>query len=293
VSGAPARNIAVAAGLLAAILVFLSLPAGATAAPRIAIIIDDLGYHLAAGQRAVNLPGPVACAVLPQTPRAAILAEAAYARGKDVLLHLPLQSVGPGTTEPGVIVLDMNRGEFARSFATSFASVPHAVGVSNHRGSLLTQHPGHMAWLMEEIEAQGNLFFVDSYTTHRSIALSLAQETGVPALRRDVFLDPDRSRETLQREFERLKALSRQQGMAVGIGHPYASTLEFLEVELPKLADDGYELVGIGQYLAQRAEPAGGVGRGPGAQALDSVSEQPHGTRLNPRSRRDSNSSKP
>ncbi|HLU07099.1 MAG TPA: divergent polysaccharide deacetylase family protein [Woeseiaceae bacterium] len=254
------RKSAVAAGLLFAVLCCSSQTVLAAQAPRIAIIIDDLGYQLAAGKRTVNLPGPVACAVLPRTPLAAELAEAAFARGKDVLLHLPLQSMRDADgSEPGAIMLDMDRVEFARSFAASFASVPHAVGVSNHRGSLLTQHPGHMSWLMDEIKAEGNLFFVDSYTTHRSIALALARESGVPSVKRDVFLDPDRAPETLQREFDRLKKLSRVHGMAVGIGHPYPSTLEFLERELPKLRSQGYELVGIsqyiGHYMAQHANP--------------------------------------
>ena len=263
------RTPGVAVAFLATAVVLVHSPVATAQAPRIAIIIDDLGYQLAAGRRAVNLPGPVACAVLPGTPRAALLAEAAFARGKDVLLHLPLQSMGQSGAEREGIVLDMSRGEFARAFAESIASVPHVVGVSNHQGSLLTQHPGHMSWLMEEIEAQENLFFVDSYTTHRSVALAIARESGVPAVRRDVFLDPDRSPQTLVREFDRLKKLSRSRGMAVGIAHPYPSTLEFLERELPELASEGYELVGIGEYIAlaeafrddQPASVAAGSGR--------------------------------
>ena len=47
--------------------------------PRIALIIDDLGYELEAGRRTVSLPGPVACAVLPATPRGRQLAELAAA----------------------------------------------------------------------------------------------------------------------------------------------------------------------------------------------------------------------
>ena len=47
----------------AAILLLLASQSFAQSAPRIAIIIDDLGYHLAAGHRAVALPGPVACAI--------------------------------------------------------------------------------------------------------------------------------------------------------------------------------------------------------------------------------------
>jgi polysaccharide deacetylase 2 family uncharacterized protein YibQ len=218
--------------------------------PRIAIIIDDLGYGLAAGERAVSLPGPVAYAVLPATPRGRALAEKAHANGKEVLLHLPLQSESHAeTNEPGGLLLDMTRGQFASTFSESFESVPHIVGINSHRGSLLTRHPGHMAWLMEEIQRHGQLFFVDSYTTHESIALKLAREAGVPAVRRDVFLDPDRAPGTLEREFARLKRLARLRGFAVGIGHPYPQTLALLEDELPKLADEGFELVSISRYV--------------------------------------------
>ena len=57
---------------------------------RIAIIIDDLGYQLEAGRRAIELPGPVAYAILPGTPSGRALAETAHRNGKEVLLHLPL-----------------------------------------------------------------------------------------------------------------------------------------------------------------------------------------------------------
>jgi uncharacterized protein len=230
--------------------------------PRIAIIIDDLGWHLAAGRRTIALPGPVSCAVLPGTPRATELAEAAYAAGKDVLLHLPLQPVGYGAPDPGGIVLDMSHGQLARAFAASLASIPHAVGVNTHRGSLLTRHPGHMSWLMQEIRAEGGLFFVDSYTTHESIALGIARESGVPAVRRDVFLDPDRAEATVEREFLRLKALARQRGMAVGIGHPYPATLALLERELPALRAEGFVLVGISDYVGLAAGELAAAGDG-------------------------------
>lgn len=234
--------------LLAALLALAAGSAGA--APTIAIIIDDLGYELESGRRAVALPGPVACAVLPHTPRARVLAEAAHAAGKDVLLHLPLQPLGwDGSAEPGGIVLDMSRGQLARAFHESLSSVPYAVGVNTHRGSLLTRHPGHMAWLMQEILAEGGLFFVDSYTTHRSIALGIAVESGVPAVKRDVFLDPDPSPATVAREFARLKRLARSEGMAVAIGHPHPATLALLERELPKLEGEGFRLVDLGTYV--------------------------------------------
>lgn len=256
------RRAALVVSLLTGLAVVAPAPSRAAVdPPRIAIIIDDLGYQRAAGRRAVALPGPVACAVLPLTPRAAELAEAAHAAGKEVLLHLPLQSLDERQPEPGGIVLDMSRAQLARTFAGSLRSVPHAVGVNTHQGSLLTRHPGHMQWLMQEIGAREALFFVDSYTTVDSVALQIAREAGIASVRRDVFLDPDRSPDTVAREFSRLKRLAREKGMAVGIGHPYPATLALLERELPRLAAEGIELVGIGEYVRQAkrvADPGGG-----------------------------------
>lgn len=219
--------------------------------PQIAIIIDDLGYALDAGERAIALPGPVSYAILPGAPRAARLARAANASGKEILVHLPMQAlVEPGATEPINVTLDMSREGFASVVDRAFESVPHAVGINNHRGSLITRHPGHMQWLMEEIRARGGLFFIDSFTTHESVAMQIAAETGVRARKRDVFLDTQAETGMIRREFERLKALARRHGAAIGIGHPHDVTLTFLETELPKLADEGFELVPVSALVA-------------------------------------------
>ena len=60
-------------------------------------------------------------------------------------------------------------------------------------GSLLTQHPGHMSWLMEVLSnRKTNLYFVDSKTTAQTVAGQIAQEHLIPNLTRDVFLDNGR-----------------------------------------------------------------------------------------------------
>jgi polysaccharide deacetylase 2 family uncharacterized protein YibQ len=235
--------------LTATLLLFF---AGASLAesPRIAIIIDDLGYHLANGKRAIALPGAVSFSFLPGSPRARYLANQAHAAGKDVLLHLPLQaSSSDPAIEPSEINLDMSQARVESEFSEALAAVPHVIGINSHRGSLLTRHPGHMMWLMQEIAMREQLFFIDSYTTHHSVALQIAEESGVEATRRDVFLDPDRSPETVAREFKRMKELARRRGQVVAIGHPYPSTLELLERELPRLVEEGFELVSISEIV--------------------------------------------
>jgi hypothetical protein len=182
-----------------------------------------------------------------------MLAALAHEKGKEVLLHLPLQAApNESHQEPLAINLHMTRTEFRDVFDQALLSVPHAIGVNSHRGSMLTRHPGHMQWLMQEIRAREDLFFVDSYTTHHSVALQVANEEGVSARKRDIFLDPDPDPETIEREFERMKALADRRGSVVAIGHPYSATLKLLERELPRLEAAGYELVTISELMPRQ-----------------------------------------
>ncbi len=221
------------------------------AMPRIAIIIDDLGDRMTEGQRAVALPGPLAMAFLPHTPNAHALAAAAREANKEVMLHLPLQAVSGNDLGPGAITLDTTESEFRRLFRENLDSIPGAVGVNGHMGSLLTRHPGHMTWLMAAMREVGGLFFVDSYTTLESVALQMAGEAGVPAVKRDVFLDTDPDPAAIRFQFERLIRLAKARGSAVGIGHPYPTTLEVLEELLPRVEAYGVELVPVRALLEE------------------------------------------
>jgi polysaccharide deacetylase 2 family uncharacterized protein YibQ len=238
--------------LTAALVAAAGYPAfSAEPVPRIALIIDDIGYRWDEGQRAVRLPGAVAIAVLPHATYSIKLARAANDGGKEVVLHLPMQAIDAGEDPgPGALELDQTRGEFAAAFAADLAAVPFVRAVNNHMGSLLTRHPGHMRWLMEELRAHGGLFFVDSYTTPQSVGLMVARENGVPALRRDVFLDTELSAEGIAAEWQRLLQLARKRGSAIGIGHPHPATLALLERALPQLSAEGVELVTLTTLLS-------------------------------------------
>jgi polysaccharide deacetylase 2 family uncharacterized protein YibQ len=237
----------------------LANPAGpielADSQPLIAIIIDDLGNQKESGQRVIALPGPVVCSVMPHTTYANYLAEAAHAAGKEVMLHLPMQPVEMGRlTVPGEINLDTNQNNMRQILNADLNAVPHTVGINNHMGSLITRHPGHMEWLMDELSRHGNLYFIDSYTTASSIAFEMALEKGVPTARRNVFLDNEMSASGIAEEFSRLKREATEQGFAIAIGHPYAVTLDYLEKQIPLLAEEGFKLVPVSRVIALREE---------------------------------------
>lgn len=224
--------------------------------PAISIVIDDIGYNLSAGLRAIELPGAIAYAFLPHTPHAAELARLAHGSGKEVMLHAPMESLQDNhLLGPGAFTVEMSEREFLRTLDEDLAAVPHVTGINNHMGSLLTRHPGHMTWLMRDLGRRGGLFFVDSLTTESSVAARIAGEHGVPALRRDIFLDAERDAGHVLGQFYRLLDHAHRHGYALGIGHPYPETLQVLRNMLPRLESFNVRLIPLSEQFNRRASP--------------------------------------
>ncbi len=226
--------------------------------PRIVLIIDDMGNNLDLGQRAIALPGAVNYAFLPHSTYSKTLANEANRLHKEVLLHAPMSNLHDYPTGPGTLTPKMSQQQFVATLADNIASIPHAKGVNNHMGSLLTQLKQPMSWLMRELKQQ-NLYFVDSRTSPLTVAESSAREIKLPTLRRDVFLDNQRTPEAIAKQFAQLVRLSKQHGQAVAIGHPYPETLDFLEQQLPLLEEKGVELINASSLMKGRCEEAGGI----------------------------------
>lgn len=226
------------------VLLVVASVSPAASPPVVAIIIDDLGNNAVADHRAINLPGPVACSFLPHTPYAKKHAALAHRKGKEVLLHLPLEALHHNRLGPGGVTLHMMPREFVDTVRADLASIPNPDGVNNHMGSLMTRNAGDMAWLMTLL-SRTDLFFIDSRTTARSVAYEMAVRYGVPAASRDVFLDDVRDKDAIVDQLHRLVSVARKNGSAIAIGHPYPITMAVLKELLPKLAAQGVELVPV------------------------------------------------
>lgn len=228
-------------------LLGLSLASSAYGEGQIALIIDDMGYQDEAGQRALSLPGKITYSFLPHTRFAWQQATQAHNLGRQVMLHLPMEShrhIPP--LERGGLSLEMSESDYARVLGEALASVPYVAGINNHMGSLLTRDPTAMRWLMHSLEPTG-LFFIDSRTTHLTVAEQVAQHHQIPAGRRDVFLDNNNSEASIRSQFQHLIELAQSNGSAIGIAHPRSTTLKVLEELLPELAAQGIELIPASQ----------------------------------------------
>lgn len=241
-------------------------PALAAPNPRatLALVIDDMGYQRHNGQAVVDLPGRLTVAILPHTPYGAELAQAAHRAGKEVILHAPMSNLTGIPLDRGGLTADQPREEFEFTLQQALHAIPHVRGVNNHMGSELTQRREQMDWVMQLLKRQ-QLYFLDSRTSAGSVAAVRAAAHGVPHLSRHVFLDNVRDSDAIDREFSRLVRRALEQGLAVGIGHPYPETISYLQQALPALRCQGIRLALVSELLPrvkQTLPPASLAGTG-------------------------------
>jgi len=149
---------------------------------------------------------------------------------------------------------DMTQAEFNASVQASLQAVPYIAGINNHMGSLLTQQARYMQWLMGDLAARPKLYFIDSMTSANSRALATAQEFGVAAAARDVFLDNDLDDDALQQQWQRFLKRARDKGSAIAIAHPHVQTVAFLRTALAQLAAQGVQLVNVSELISAREQ---------------------------------------
>jgi len=213
------------------------------AAPRLAIIVDDMGYDRAAADALLALPFPLTVSVLPHLPLSTEVAEEAYRRGDEILLHLPMESESSEVKhEESELRVGMNAGQVESAVAGMLETVPHAIGVNNHQGSRATADPPLMQALMPSLRRRG-LFFIDSRTTVATIAYDVAEGSGVRAASRKVFLDDTPTREAILAQLKLAERDAIQNGSAIAIGHPHPATIAVLTEEVPRLETRGIRLV--------------------------------------------------
>jgi len=217
--------------------------------PRIAIIIDDMGYGREIEKEILKIPYPLTISVLPRQKDSQRIAKLAHDLGFEVLLHQPLESKNADYNNiPGLITEDMDKEEIKLTMKKNLETVPYAVGVNNHEGSKGMEKEKTVAELIDFLKKE-NLFFLDSLTTPNSRTRKIATEKGIPYLERNIFLDNKREEKYIEEQLEDLVSQALSNGQAIGIAHPSPETLNTLKNILPKIEAEGIQIVPVSQLL--------------------------------------------
>ncbi|OEJ16116.1 hypothetical protein BFL38_11775 [Brachyspira hampsonii] len=216
----------------------------------ISIIIDDSGNTLDNSERYFSLANEynITFAVLPDSYHSTDFSYAAYSNNVNVILHIPMEG-SDYFGEKTLIRKSMNEDEVFRLLDYSFSKVPYAKGMNNHTGSLASCDESIVSYMLNYAK-NNDKYFIDSYTVSGSLIYDMALKYGVKTARRSVFLDNERDYSYIMKQWMELIKMSKEYGIAIGIGHYQSEeTLKILEDNLPLLSDEGIMSVNIADIL--------------------------------------------
>ncbi len=218
-------------------------PILATGKPKIAIIIDDMGVDRKHSFAAIELDAPLTLAFLPYAPDLEGITGAAKDNEHELMIHMPMQAMtSPVSLGPIALKDGMDESQVKENMKAAFESFEGYVGVNNHMGSMVTQNPEIMDWVMESLKGRG-LYFIDSKTIGSSVGAETARLNGLPTAVRDVFLDHEDTPEFVRQALRKTEEAAVRKGHAIAIGHPKEVTINGLKAWIPDVQARGFEIV--------------------------------------------------
>ena len=221
----------------------------AASAPKLAIILDDMGLDRPAVKRAAQIKGPLTFSFLPYAHYLPRLTRYVRAHGHELMVHMPMEplstSMDPG---PHALLVDLSKAELEKRIAWNLSRFKGFVGLNNHMGSRFTEDTAAMRLVLAQVKERG-LLFVDSRTTDATVGDRMAAAMHIPHRARDVFLDNIRTRRAIRIQLRKAVEIARKYGSAIAIGHPHDQTLAVLERDLPRYTARGVVLVPVSALM--------------------------------------------
>ena len=204
--------------------------------PKVAIIIDDIGYDHVLADKFIELGAVITLSVLPYSPFHTRIINDAKKKGIEIMLHLPMEPVEYPLVDPGkgALFTSMTADELITILNQDIDSLPCIKGVNNHMGSKMTTVSSRMNQIFSILKKR-KLFFIDSRTTHETLCRSSARLLRLPFAKRDVFIDHIQEPAFIRKQIKQLVRIANRQGESVGIAHPHPETYKALSEMLPYL----------------------------------------------------------
>ena len=229
-----------------------NLPHDLTNKAAIAIVLDDLGLDQLRTKQVMKLPPPLTLALIPYGNHLQQHSLRARALGHEVIVHLPMEPIN-SKTNPGknALLTTLTDEELQERVSWNLAQFSGFVGVNNHMGSKFTAWQPGMKIVMQALKKRG-LLFLDSKTTTNTRGKFTAAKLGVPYAARDIFLDNKNDEKAIRRQLKRLEDVAQENGVAVGIGHPYDTTIRELRDWIPIAKKRGFSFIPVTAIIKKR-----------------------------------------
>jgi polysaccharide deacetylase 2 family uncharacterized protein YibQ len=197
-------------------------------APRIAIVVGGMGLSQAATASAIDqLPAAVTLAFAPYGANLEKQVADARTSGHEILLQVPMEGFDESKDAggPRVLTSSATPDKTLDALHWHMSRFSGYVGLMNFLGGRFTTSQAALSPVMRDAADRGLVYFDDG-SSPQSLATTVAASTGVPAARADVVIDLSQRPEAIEAALQRLEAVARQKGSAIGVASGLPHTVD-------------------------------------------------------------------
>lgn len=219
---------------------------------RIAILLRGVGRDdRNSGDAVSKLPSAISLAIMPLSGGAPQWARKAREAGHEVIVQLPLEPSDYPNNDPGPETLLASAGPEQNliKLRTLLGRFEGYSGVTNYLGGRILQSGEALRPILEDLKSQGLVYVGEGNNSH-AILRRIAGEIGLRYGGADVVIDAHPTPAAINQALDRLVALARKQGNAIGMGYASRTTIEQLQAWSQSASAKGITLVPVGA-LAQ------------------------------------------
>lgn len=216
----------------------------------VVMIIDDFGNNSIGTDEMLSLDIPFTASVKPFQPYSVIDSQRAYSVGKDVILHMAMQSYSSKkiALESTNITAELSDYTIEDFFNEGIDEIHIAVGIINNMDMKELKDDAQMKELLTMARTK-NLIFIDSITQPHSIYEET--EIGASYFTADVIIDTNQDQGSIEKNIKQLSDIAFKRGYAIGIGHVGSEesrvTVAAIKKMVPELESRGINFVTISQ----------------------------------------------
>jgi polysaccharide deacetylase 2 family uncharacterized protein YibQ len=220
---------------------------------KIAIVIDRLGSGMGGTEQLFKLHIPMTVAIMPNGPFTASDAEKARKTGKEMILHVPMQTHTGNFSRQvqGSLYPSMPVTEAQAMLEQQLRAVPHVVGLSNRGGSKVNSSAALMDTVFQ-VAKKHKLYFLDSSRPGNAVIRQSAIHHGVPTVQNVFVIDDYFDVSYIKQRLRKAVRSAHINGHAVVIGHVGIQgelTMKAIEQSIPMFIRQRVKLVYVSEII--------------------------------------------
>jgi polysaccharide deacetylase 2 family uncharacterized protein YibQ len=218
-------------------------------APKIAVIVTNLGLNRRSTELAMTLPQQCGLGFLPYTKSLKPLLHKAQSNGHEIFLYLPLQT-SQSFDNPGRYALMDNLAPEENAVRLNVILNSHARydGVYSSYKEVFTDNPQSSAMIFEHLDDK-NLIFVLGKGIQAGIPKHMRSHNNI--IPTNIIIDEEPDKKAIRKQLAELVRQAEYDGIALGYAQGFTLTIEMIRDWIPTLKRKNIKLVPVSEILKE------------------------------------------